>query len=84
MGVGPRPPAMVQDANQGFARRCLLALPGLVVRVSAGNPNWVRATIEAVATALIGTIVLPQLETVYWRLRRRGILLDERDRKSVV
>jgi hypothetical protein len=58
-----------------------LALPGLAVRFSAGNPNWVRATVEAVGTALIGAVILPQLETLYWRIRRRGILLDERERK---
>jgi hypothetical protein len=58
-----------------------LALAGLLVRYSTGNVNWVRATFEAVITALIGAAVLPQLETVYWRVRRRGILLDERERK---
>lgn len=40
-----------------------LALPGLAVRFSAGNPNWVRATVEAVATSLIGAAILPQLES---------------------
>ena len=58
-----------------------LSLPGLAVRFSAGNPNWVRATIEAVGTALIGAVMLPQFETVFWRIRRRGILLDERERR---
>jgi hypothetical protein len=57
-----------------------LAVPGLVVRFSAGNPNWVRATVEAVGTALLGAVVLPNLEALYWLSRRRDILLDEREK----
>jgi hypothetical protein len=64
-----------------LAGGAFLALPGLIVRFSTGNPNWIRATVEAVATALIGAVVLPQLESLYWLARRTGILLDEREKR---
>ena len=51
-----------------------------VFRYQAGDPG-LRIALIVSSIAVGSAFALPQLETLYWRIRRRDILLDERERK---
>jgi hypothetical protein len=59
----------------------VLGLLGVGVRLATGNENWGRATFEAFVITCVGAVVLPNIEALYWLLRRRSVLLDEREKR---
>jgi hypothetical protein len=55
----------------------VVGIGGGFARYASGNATWLRATLEAFAGVAVAAFVLPQLETLFWRVRRKSILLDE-------
>jgi hypothetical protein len=52
-----------------------------VVSYFAGDKNSLQASVIAVSAGLVAGVLPPQLETLYWRVKRDSILLEEENKR---